>query len=305
MNKNPVLQFIRLSRPVLLLGGIGQTFLGAGIARYLGKAIDWEVFFLGLFWLVLTQLATHYLNEYFDEPVDRHNENRTAFSGGSGVLGKEEGQLNRRVALSGFVVSVTLSIGVVLTMIWTSVLTFSGGLLMALILIGGVAYSIPPIHLSRSGYGEFVAAVLGGYLVPMLSFNLQTGEAHRLVAFSALPVTLLFVVFMLAVSFPDFATDLKYGKRTFLVRAGWQNAMAVHNTLILLAFIVMASLWFFEFPRGILLPSYLTLPLGISLFWQMRVIGNGGRPSWRALTLNAAGLVGSLIFLLAYTFWTR
>jgi 1,4-dihydroxy-2-naphthoate octaprenyltransferase len=305
MKQNPVIQFIKLSRPVLLLAGIGQTFLGAGIANYLGKAIDWEVFFLGLLWVILTQLATHYLNEYFDEPVDRQNENRTIFSGGSGALGKEEGQLNRRVALSAFVVSVTLSVAVVLTLIWTRSLILTGGLLMVLILLGGIAYSIPPLQLSRSGYGEFIASVIGGYLVPMLSFNLQTGEAHRLVAFSALPITLLLVVFMLAASFPDYATDLKYGKRTFLVRAGWQNAMTIHNTLILLAFVVLASLWFFDFPRGILVPAYLAFPLGISLFWQMRVIRAGGRPSWRALTLNAAGLVGSLIFLLAYTFWTR
>lgn len=305
MNKNPVLQFIKLSRPVLLLGGIGQIFLGAGVARYLGREIDWEVLFLSLLWLALTQLAVHYLNEYFDEPVDRHNENRTMFSGGSGVLGDGEGQLSRKVALSAFVVSLTLSIAVMLIMIWIGALTFSAGLLMALILIGGLAYSMPPLQLSRSGYGEFVAALIGGYLVPMLSFNLQTGGAHRLVALSALPVTLLYVVFMLAVSFPDYATDLKYGKRTFLVRAGWQNTMAVHNTLILLAFVVLASLWFFDFPRSILLPAYLSLPLGISQFWQMRVIGNGGRPNWKALTLNAAGLVGSLIFLLAYSFWTR
>ena len=113
------------------------------------------------------------------------------------------------------------------------------------------------------------------------------------------------MVFLLAVSFPDYATDLKYLKRTFLVRAGWQNAMTVHNTLILLAFIVLSSLWFFNFPRSILLPTYLTLPLGLTQFWQMRMIAAGGKPNWKALTLNAAALVGSLIFLLAYSFWTH
>ncbi len=81
--------------------------------------------------------------------------------------------------------------------------------------------------------------------------------------------------------------------------------MTVHNTMILLAFIVLTSLWFFEFPRSILLPTYLTLPLGLTQFWQMRMIAAGGKPNWKALTLNAAGLVGSLIFLLAYFFWTR
>lgn len=305
MSKNPVMLFVRLSRPVLLLGGIGQTFLGAGISRYLGKTIDWNVFFLGLFWVLLVQLAAHYLNEYFDYPVDKEIENRTAFSGGSGALGEGEGKLNRRVALSAFVVAVSLSVAVILTMIWSRMLAPAGALIMMLILAGALAYSIPPVQLSRSGYGELLAAILGGYLVPILSYNLQTGEAHRLVALSSLPITLLLVVFLLAVSFPDYATDLKYGKRTFLIRAGWQNAMTVHNTLILVAFIVLSSLWFFDYPRSILLPTYLTLPLGLTQFWQMRMIAAGGKPNWKALTLNAAGLVGSLIFLLAYTFWTR
>ena len=298
MSKNPVMLFVRLSR-------IGQTFLGAGISRYLGKTIDWNVFFLGLFWVLLVQLAAHYLNEYFDYPVDKEIENRTAFSGGSGALGEGEGKLNRRVALSAFVVAVSLSVAVILTMIWSRMLAPAGALIMMLILAGALAYSIPPVQLSRSGYGELLAAILGGYLVPILSYNLQTGEAHRLVALSSLPITLLLVVFLLAVSFPDYATDLKYGKRTFLIRAGWQNAMTVHNTLILVAFIVLSSLWFFDYPRSILLPTYLTLPLGLTQFWQMRMIAAGGKPNWKALTLNAAGLVGSLIFLLAYTFWTR
>jgi len=305
MNKNPIRSFLKLTRPVLLLGGIGLSFLGAGIAKYLGRPINWDLFNAGLLWVILIQLAAHYLNEYFDEPVDRENANRTLFSGGSGSLGKGEEKLNRRVALSAFVVAISLAVAIVLVMIWSGSLTGAGGLLMFLILIVALIYSIPPIQLSRSGYGEFVAAIVGGYLVPMLAYNLQTGEAHRLVAFSSLPVVLLLVVFFLAVSFPDYATDLKYGKRTFLIRAGWENTMTVHNTLVLLAFVVMAALWFFDFPLSILLPAYLTIPLGFLQFWQMRQIGAGGKPNWKALTLNAAVLVGLLIYLLSFSFWTR
>jgi 1,4-dihydroxy-2-naphthoate octaprenyltransferase len=305
MKKNQILNFLKLSRPVLLLGGIGLTFLGAGIANYLGKTIDWEVFYFGLLWVIFTQLAAQYLDEYFDEPVDRENANRTLFSGGSGQLGKGEEQLDRNVALSGFVVSLSLSVAIVLIMIWSGSLGWVGGFLMSLILIVALVYSIPPIQLSRSGYGEFIAAIVGGYLVPMLAYHLQTGEAHRLVSFSALPVVLLLVVFFVAVSFPDYATDLKYGKRTFLIRAGWENTMAVHNTLVLLAFVVLAALWFFDFPRSILVPTYLTMPLGLTQFWQMRQIGAGGKPNWKALTYNAAALVGLAIYLLTYSFWTR
>lgn len=302
---NPVMKFIKLSRPLFLIGGAGATFLGAGVARYLGRTINWDTFFLGLLWVLLVQLAAHYLNEYFDEPVDRHIENRTAFSGGSGMLGSGPEKLSRRVALSAFVVSLTLSMAVILTMIWTGAVGTTAGLLMALILTGALAYSLPPVQLSRTGYGEFVAAIIGGYLVPMLGFNLQTGEAHRLVALASLPLTLLLVVFFLVVSFPDYATDLKYGKRNFLVRAGWENVIVVLNTLNVLAYATLVVLWFFDFPRAILLPVFLAFPLGVFLWWQLRMIVAGGKPNWRALTLNAAAQVGVVLYLFTYTFWTR
>jgi hypothetical protein len=94
----------------------------------------------------------------------------------------------------------------------------------------------------------------------MLSFYLQSGEVHRLVVMASLPIVLLLVVFMLAVSFPDYATDLKYGKRTFLVRAGWENVVFLHNTLILLAFFGFSRDVLFEFSKGDPFSSILNLP---------------------------------------------
>lgn len=305
MKKNVFSLFLKLSRPVLLLGGVGLMLLGAGIARYLGNTINWEVFWLGAIWIILVQLSAQYLNEYFDVAVDSFNENRTIFSGGSGVLGPGEDKLTRKTALSAFVVVTSLAAALVLIMLWSQGLnSLSGGLMLA-IYLGGVAYSLPPVHLVRTGYGEFTASLLVGYLVPMLGFALQTGETHRLVSMASLPVVLLLLVFMLAVSFPDYAMDLKYEKRTFLVRAGWENVLSVHNTLILLAFVVLAALYFFGFPRAILLPTMLTFPLGLLQIWQMQQLAAGVKPNWKIFTLNAAALVGLVVYLLSYFFWTR
>ncbi len=290
---------------MFLIAGIGVYFLGTGIANYLGYQMDWGVFVLGLLWALFAQLAALYLNEYFDEPVDRNNENRTIFSGGSGVLGDDEGKISRKVALSGFVVATSLAGGITLSLLWLGAFNLGTGLLMVLIYGGGLVYSLPPIQLARAGYGEFFAGIIGGYLVPMLSFNLQTGEAHRLVAMSSLPIVLFSVVFMLAASFPDYATDLKYGKRTFLVRAGWEYVVFLHNSLILLGFLVLALLLYLNFPRAILYPAFLAFPLGLMQIWQMRQIVAGAKPSWKAFTWNAAALVGSVIYIFTYFFWTR
>lgn len=305
MNRKMLKQFVKLSRPIFLAAGLGVYLLGSGIAKYLGTRIDFAVFVLGALWIIFTHLAALYLNEYFDEPVDRENENRTIFSGGSGVLGTGEGKLRRKVALSGFVVATSLAGAMTLSLLWLGAIQAGAGLLMTLIYLGGLIYSLPPFQLARAGYGEFLAAMIGGYLVPMFGYNLQTGEAHRLVAMASLPIVLFSLVFMLAVSFPDYATDLKYGKRTFLVRAGWENVVFIHNTVILLGFIVLVSLLYLDFPRAILYPSFLAFPLGLMLFWQMRMIAVGGRPNWKGLTWNAAALVGSVIYIFSYFFWTR
>ena len=60
MRNHPVVLFLRLSRPLFLVGAFLVYALGAGIARYLGSEIDWNAFFLGQAWITAGQLAVHY-----------------------------------------------------------------------------------------------------------------------------------------------------------------------------------------------------------------------------------------------------
>ena len=307
MNRNKVSLFLRLSRPVLLLVSVGQTLLGVGVARYLGYSIDASSFTLGLIWVLLVQLAAIYLNEYFDVQVDRFNINRTLFSGGSGVLdevGSEE-HLGKDVALRAFIVTASLAGAVTLSMILAGMVDYLVGIFMISIFGGLLLYSLPPVRFSSSGYGEIVVAIVVGMLIPSLGYGLQTWEVHRLLTLTGLPITFLILVYMLVVSFPDYATDLKFGKKTFLVRAGWQNVMTIHNSLIVITFIMLGSLTFFNYPRAIMLLSFIPMPLGMLQIWQMRQIENGVKPNWKLLTMNAAVMVGMLIYLFTYSFWTR
>lgn len=43
----PVVAFLRLTRPIFLLGGVVMYALGGQVARYEGVALDWPVYFLG------------------------------------------------------------------------------------------------------------------------------------------------------------------------------------------------------------------------------------------------------------------
>jgi 1,4-dihydroxy-2-naphthoate octaprenyltransferase len=303
MKRNPFILFIRLSRPVFLIGAILIYALGVGIARYLGYTIDWSLYFLGQAWVTSLQLATHYLNEYFDSPADARNSNRTFFSGGSGVLG-EDG-LPREVALWGAVVSLTIATSFTALLMRAAGFNPSLLIVMGLIFLGAFFYSVPPVRLVSSGYGELTTSIVVAVLVPALAFLLQVGELHRLVAMTTTPLVLLHLAMMLAFELPDYALDLKFDKLTLMVRLGWERGMTLHNLLILSAFVLLAVALIFGLPIAVALPAFLILPLGLFQIWYMTRIAAGAKPNWNILGLMAVLLFGLTAYMLAFAFWTR
>lgn len=294
---------IRLSRPLFLLGGVLVFALGVGIARYLGKPIDWGMYFLGQFWVTTLQLAGQYLNEYFDAPQDVQNTNRTPFTGGSGALGPDG--LPRRTALIAAAGCLAVTASLTVLLLSQASLSPTTVLIMVIGFSGAILYSVPPVRLSTTGYGELTTSFLVANLVPAFAFLLQSGELHRLLAMATFPLTLLHLAMMLAFEFPDYATDLRLGKRTLLVRMGWQRAVVLNNLLILGAYLTLGLAAVFGLPFYIALPSLLTLPLGLLQIWQMRRIAEGAKPNWTALTLTGIALFSVVAYLLTFAFWTR
>jgi 1,4-dihydroxy-2-naphthoate octaprenyltransferase len=305
LSQNRFVLFLKLSRPYLLLAGILPALLGAGIARYLGRSIDSNVLWFGLFWVLSVQLGAQYLNDYFDLYVEPDPESRTWFFSGSQVLGTGEGKLPRRTALVAAMAALTVAAAFTLMLFWEDRLGFNTTILMTLMFIAALTYSLPPLRLARSGYGELVLSLVYGFLIPAFSFDLQTGEIHRLVTMAAVPLVFIIIPAVVALSFPGYSTDLKYKRGNMLQKIGWQNSMMVHNTLILLAYLTLAAEMFIGFPRSIGLTVFASFPLGLLQIWLMRRIASGAKPVWRAVVFNAVALVGSMVFLLVFVFWTR
>ena len=295
--------FIQLSRPIFLVGGLLVYALGAGIAHYLGAGIDWGLYLLGQAYVTTMQLSAHYLNEYFDSAADSDNPNRTPFSGGSGASG--EGKLSRETVM--WAALTTLTILASLTVILLNVAPVSPLLMTIVVLafLGSFFYSVPPIRLSGTGYGELTTSILVANLVPIFAFVLQYQELHRLLAICTFPLTALHLAMMIIFEFPDYYNDVKYEKLTLLVRLGWERGMVLHNILILTAFLLLGTAATFEIPIGIVLPAFLPLPLALLQIWQLRRIAAGAKPNWTTVSLTAVVLFGSVAYLLAFTFWTR
>jgi 1,4-dihydroxy-2-naphthoate octaprenyltransferase len=295
--------FVRMSRPLFLLGGVLVYALGAGIARYLGSPIRWDVYLLGQAWVTMLQLGAQYLNEYYDAPGDQDNPNRTPFSGGSGAVGP--GKLPRSTALLASAGCLAVAASLTVLLINTQLLAPPTILVMALCFLGAVFYSVPPLRLVASGYGELTTSILVANLVPAFAFLLQVGDLHRLVAMTTFPLTALHLSMMLAFELPDYASDLKHEKGTLMVRVGWKTGITLHNALILVAYLLLALAVTLGMPFFIALPALFTLPLGLLQIWQMRRIADGAAPNWKALALTAIALFASATYLLAYAYWTR
>lgn len=294
---------ILLSRPVFLLGGVLIYALGAGIARYLGAPIDWELYFLGQAYVTTMQLSAQYLNEYFDAPADQDNPNRTPFSGGSGAVG--EGKLSQETVMWAALTALTILASLTVVMLNVTSLSPLLVTIVGLAFLGSFFYSAPPVKLANSGYGELTTSVLVANLVPVFAFVLQYGELHRLLVMSTFPLTALHLAMMIVFEFPDYLNDIKYEKYTLLVRVGWERGMVLHNILILTAFLLLGIAATFGLPLAIVLPALIPLPLGLLQIWQMRRIAGGGKPNWTTMGFTAAVLLGSVAYLLAFAFWTR
>ncbi|UCD97406.1 MAG: prenyltransferase [Chloroflexota bacterium] len=294
---------ILLSRPLFLLGGFLVYGLGAGIANYLGASIDWSMYVLGQAYVTTMQLSAQYLNEYFDAPADQENTTRTPFSGGSGVVG--EGKLSRETVM--WAALTTLTILASLTVVLISTVPISPILvgIVVLAFLGSFFYSVPPVKLANSGYGELTTSFLVANLVPIFAFILQYSELHRLLVMTTFPLTALHLAMMISFEFPDYLNDIKFEKFTLLARVGWERGMILHNILILTAFLLLVLAATFGLPLAIVLPAFIPFPLGILQIWQMRRIASGGKPNWTTLGLTSVVLFGSVAYLLAFAFWIR
>jgi 1,4-dihydroxy-2-naphthoate octaprenyltransferase len=298
-----LLLFIRLTRPLFLAGTAVIYALGVGIAHYLGVPLDWGVYALGQAWVFLLQLSAQYFNEYYDSIADQNNTNRTIITGGSDTLGED--RLPRRVALMAALTCLAFLASLTVVLIASAKPSHEVYLIMILAFLGTFFYSNPPVRLEASGYGELTTSFMVAFLLPAFAFLLQAGEFNRLVAMSAFPLFSLHMAMLLAFELPDYVNDLKFEKRTIMVRLGWAMGMTLHNIMILSAFLLLLLAGAFGFPWFAMLAGLLSLPIGLFQFWQMRSIARGAPANWNGLTIGAAALFISMTYFMAFAFWTN
>ena len=287
--------FLNLSRPHFLLGGILLFGLGTSIATYLGKPVDWSLYILGQLLVTSIQLMAQAMFLFFDGTRDQAITFLSLFSGDRKALDAEH--LPYTVALISAIVTLTISAtfaALLLVVKNVSLVTW------AFMLIGFIAaffYSTPPVRLITSGFGEIIATIVVASFVPIISFTLQTGELHRLLLMSTIPLAALLFAAFIAFEFRDYASDLKRNQQTLMVRLGWETAMKLHNLAILFAIISFLTAYVIGLPDRVALGALISFPLAIAQIWQLNRIKAGLPPRWRTFTLSALALFAMTAYL--------
>lgn len=287
--------FLLLSRPWFLLGAALLYGLGLALAHYLGETIQPALAAEGLALVLALQLTVHYLNEYFDAEADASNPNRTPFNGGSGAVGAE--RLSRVTALQAAVVALAFVALLLTTMLIRGETPALAWVIIALVLPLALFYSAPPLRLVASGYGEFVAALIVSALVPTLAFTLQVGSMHRMLFLATAPLVLFNFAMILAFEVPDYGTDLRSGKRTLMVRLGWESGMRMHDAAIVAAIALLLGGVLLGMPAHVSVGLLIVLPLAAAQVWQMGRVRRGARPNWVLLTGGAVALFSLAAYL--------
>lgn len=286
---DPLWAFIKLSRPHFLIGGVLMFALGAAATGQ----VDPLGYALGQLMVVAAQVTAHFVNEYADVEPDRAVTRRTLFSGGSGVL--VGGQLRPVIALRAARVASALAIGAAIALMFVNVTAAFLGLAALAI---SWSYSLPPLRLLGSGFGELAASGVVAGLVPLIGAFSQGGAITGRLTWAIGVVFLLHLAMMLAFELPDLETDAVAGKRVLAVRMGPTRTRALIALLVLAAALLLTGWGSSYVGSG---SARLALLAGLPAAALMLVAMLRDRPALltgaavATLVLTAAGLLSVLV----------
>lgn len=251
----------------------------------MGIAINWAVYWLGQVMVTSIQLTGQYLNEYYDLEVDRLGaNNRTWFSGGSGIL--SEGSVSPSVVLVAARICAVIAI---LTGVFASLQSVWTIPILILCLLGSWFYSSPPLSLMSSGWGELTTSVIVALLVPLAGYCIQGGLPPGELWLICVPLVLVHVAMLVSFEIPDQEADLSVGKKTLTVRLGLKGGARLIDALIVSAFLFLCVLTLTSNYPGQWM--VFAAPLAI---WQMvtvhRVVLSPTRSRYYLLTTCGIGL---------------
>ncbi len=262
--------WLALSRPHFHSVGVLPFVLGLTLSWRVGNRINWLVFLLGLFGVILIMLAAYYGGETHDirEDSKTWSKGGNPFSGGSGMVvkGRITPQQAKLASLTAFLAAILLGIFLqfgLKTGPWTLPLGLAGA-------FAGYYYSTPPFRWVKRGFGELLIAFCYGWLPIAMAFYLQVGSFHAIVHWLSIPIACTIFNVILLNEFPDYQGDSQADKKNLVVRLGRDRASTIYGVVTLLAWISLLAGVLAGIPAPLAIfatPLYL---LGGRIYFELR-----------------------------------
>ena len=289
-------RLINTIKPFRLISLMTTYALGAGLVQYVQNMRSWLIFFQGLFFLILTTISFDFLAFLIqvNDPQSEFNE-----------LSLNE---RKQLRLSSALVSATiLTIAIIIFVDWMvkGILWQGLGFLMLMLGISALFYIISKINEKISPFQILSESVLFVIIPPAFSYFLQSENLHRLltmVVFSLIPA---FIAYRLLTQLKAFNQNPNGDSHNLIRTLGWAQAMFLHNSLILLSFLLFAIDALLGFPWFLLWPVFLTFPIGLLEVWLMERVRRGGKPFWLVMQLSTACVYLLPMYLIGFAFWIR
>jgi 1,4-dihydroxy-2-naphthoate octaprenyltransferase len=284
-----VIYFLRLGRPMFLLGGFLLHGLGLAMALYARTELDWGIAIWTQIAITAAQLMTHYSNDYFDLAADAANSTPTRWSGGSRILA--ENLLNPRV---GLVTALAMGIIALVAALWLLFVLDSGLPTFGLILLSaflGWSYSSPPLQLNMRGLGEITGGLLITGLTPIVGYTSQTGQLASLPILAVFPLACFQFAMLIVVNIPDRAGDISSGKHTLIYYLGLERTQQAYAAALALAYLSLPLLVWWGLPPLAALALALLSPLAAWQVWRMTQGAWIQPQKWNSLGFWSIGLI--------------
>ncbi|MEO1245403.1 MAG: prenyltransferase [Pseudomonadota bacterium] len=244
------------SRPKFFPASILPVLAGSAWGFTASGSFDGMVFAMALAATVCVHAGANVLNDVGDDSggTDRINTERIyPYTGGSRFI--QSGILSARdmLRLGAGLLAAAAVLGIgLLALKGATVLWFGlAGMLLA------VLYSLGPVRLNATGFGEAVVALAFGVIPVTGAAWLQSGVVDLPVLLFSLPVALWVGAILLINEVPDRRADGLSGKRTLPVRMGLKGTAILYGALQVAAAVPVLWLAF----AGVLPPLAPAAPL--------------------------------------------
>lgn len=240
------------------LASVGPPFVSDGHEATSAVSVsNLDGLAFGAIALGLISATVYCANEYADTDTDALTE-RTSFSGGGGALivtDLPRSFLRRLLVGAGALSSLAL-VGIAVT----GALPYVAVGFLVLVLLLGLAYSLPPFSLVRRGFGEIVNVALGGILVPLYGVSVVSTPT-LFVALATSPFALVIGCSLLTLHWLDREADATVGKRTLAVQWSPVRIRQAYSVLAVTSVAIAGALWWSGiFPDAVAIAHLVPVP---------------------------------------------